>query len=104
MPRRDFPQLRNGLAAGFDCVRTAGAENTAARRIGGAWNFSPQHLPVAFGADIRGPWMTPNNFFKVLALHGLGWKDIHATTVIKPDPAFQSTLRLRGYRTALPAS
>jgi FkbM family methyltransferase len=41
-----------------------------------------------FGEDIIGSWMTPDNFFVHLASEGLGWKDIHATTEIEPDPAF----------------
>jgi len=33
-----------------------------------------------FGEDIPTEWMTPNNFFQLLAQEGLGWKDVHATT------------------------
>jgi FkbM family methyltransferase len=58
----------------------------------------PAHSAGPFGADIRGPWMTPNNFFKVLALRRLGWKDIHATSLIEPDRTFPSSLHLRGFR------
>lgn len=47
----------------------------------------PHHSAGPFGEDICGPWMTANNFFRHLALSGLGWKDIHATTELKPDPA-----------------
>ena len=34
-----------------------------------------------FGEDIYGEWMTADNFFVLLALEGLGWKDIHATNL-----------------------
>lgn len=45
----------------------------------------PIHSAGPFGEDIIGDWMNPDNFFELLALEGLGWKDIHATTVIKPN-------------------
>jgi len=50
----------------------------------------PHDSAGPFGEDIDGPWMTPNNFFRSLAIHGLGWKDIHATTLISPDPTVLS--------------
>jgi hypothetical protein len=31
--------------------------------------------------------MTPDNFFQLLALEGLGWKDIHASQEIVADPS-----------------
>ncbi|NJR31849.1 MAG: hypothetical protein HC778_01905 [Chamaesiphon sp. CSU_1_12] len=39
----------------------------------------PHHSSGPFGNDIDGEWMTPDNFFRLLAFEGLGWKDIHAT-------------------------
>jgi FkbM family methyltransferase len=53
----------------------------------------PHHSAGPFGDDILGPWMTPDNFFRQLALAGLGWKDIHATTEIEPDPTAGPRLR-----------
>ena len=54
---------------------------------GGISKYSfPKHSAGPFGNDINGPWMTSANFFRVLAFVGLGWKDIHATTIEKPDP------------------
>jgi FkbM family methyltransferase len=46
----------------------------------------PPHSAGPFGEDIAGPWMTRNNFFRVLSFAGLGWKDIHASRVDAPDP------------------
>ena len=46
----------------------------------------PEHSAGPFGEDIAGPWMTRNNFFRVLAFAGLGWKDVHASRVDAPDP------------------
>lgn len=46
----------------------------------------PEHSAGPFGEDIAGPWMTRNNFFRVLAFAGLGWKDVHASRVDVPDP------------------
>jgi FkbM family methyltransferase len=60
----------------------------------------PRHSAGPFGEDIRGPWMTPDNFFSALALKGLGWKDIHATTVIPADPD-AGRQRLQAYRPGL---
>ena len=31
--------------------------------------------------------MTANNFYRLLAFEGLGWKDIHATNLYPPNPA-----------------
>ena len=48
----------------------------------GAINYSfPFHSAGPFGNEVKGPWMKPDNFFKVLALEGLGWKDIHASKI-----------------------
>jgi len=47
----------------------------------------PHHSAGPFGTDIHGPWMTANNFFRLLAFEQLGWKDVHATTMIEADPA-----------------
>ena len=44
----------------------------------------PTHSAGPFGEDIADPWMTADNFFTLLALEGLGWKDIHASFVIPP--------------------
>lgn len=52
----------------------------------------PLHSAGPFGEDIKGPWMTPDNFFSFLAFEELGWKDIHATNAIIPDPNFRPHL------------
>jgi FkbM family methyltransferase len=49
----------------------------------------PYHSAGPFGNDIDGEWMTADNFFRLLAFEGLGWKDIHATNTEDPDPAAQ---------------
>ena len=46
----------------------------------------PFHSAGPFGNDVDGGWMTVDNFFKLLAFEGLGWKDIHATNQEEPDP------------------
>ncbi|PWW03628.1 FkbM family methyltransferase [Hoeflea marina] len=55
-----------------------------------------------FGDDIRGEWACAEDFFQILAIHGLGWKDIHATTVIEAAPRGGKSLRavLRPWITA----
>ena len=39
----------------------------------------PSHSAGPYGDDINGPWMGADMFFKLLAIEGLGWKDIQAT-------------------------
>jgi hypothetical protein len=53
----------------------------------------PWHSSGLFGHDIPNEWMTPNNFFRLLAYEGLGWKDIHATTEIYPNPILSPSLK-----------
>lgn len=48
----------------------------------------PNHSAGPFGGDISGPWMSPDNFFGVLGIAGLGWKDIHATRAEEADPGY----------------
>ncbi len=49
----------------------------------------PLHSAGPFGDDVDGEWMTSDNFFKLLAFEGLGWKDIHATNIEDPNPSAQ---------------
>lgn len=51
----------------------------------GRYSF-PNHSAGPFGEDVAGPWMTADNFFRVLGYLGLGWRDIHASRVDEPDP------------------
>lgn len=53
----------------------------------------PHHSAGPFGDDIGGEWMTANNFFRLLAFEGLGWKDIHATKLALPNVATVAKLR-----------
>ena len=38
-----------------------------------------------FGNDIIGPWISPENFFHLLAHKGLGWKDIHCSSIDRAE-------------------
>jgi FkbM family methyltransferase len=51
----------------------------------------PHHSAGPFGPDIKGPWLTPNNFLYLLAYQGLGWKDIHATNSVPADASYKPT-------------
>lgn len=54
------------------------------------------HSAGPFGEDIATPWEDPNTFLYTLAAAGLGWKDIHASKVIPPDPpATQKALLMK---------
>jgi FkbM family methyltransferase len=50
------------------------------------------HSAGPFGPDVEGDWMTADNFLVYLALEGLGWKDIHATNVVAPNPSAKPRL------------
>lgn len=52
-----------------------------------AYSF-PNHSAGPFGNDIFGEWMDKGTLLKFLALYGLGWRDIHASSLDEP------TLRL----------
>lgn len=66
----------------------------------------PFHAAGPFGNDVDGSWMTADNFLQVLALEGLGWKDIHATNLEFADPSARVSnydLTLRYTRRAMKA-
>jgi FkbM family methyltransferase len=66
----------------------------------------PAHSAGPFGEDIAGEWMNADDLFESLAKEGLGWKDIHATNLVEPDPVSQVQKRrqkvrhLRGWMAA----
>jgi FkbM family methyltransferase len=47
----------------------------------------PQHSAGPFGEDVLGDWLAADKFFSLLAIEGLGWKDIHATNAVEPNPS-----------------
>lgn len=46
----------------------------------------PAHSAGPFGEDVAGEWMNADDLFHLLAEKKLGWKDIHATSLVEPDP------------------
>lgn len=55
---------------------------------GGPETYSfPAHSAGPFGEDIDGDWMNADDLFEVLADKKMGWRDIHATNTVRPDPA-----------------
>ncbi len=58
----------------------------------------PTHSSGPFGEDIRTAWRNAEDFERLLAREGLGWKDIHATNAIAPQGR---TAILRGRAFAL---
>ncbi len=57
--------------------------NHKIRTINGEANYSfGKHSAGPFGDDLRGNWLTADNFLRVLAIKNLGWKDVHATNII----------------------
>jgi FkbM family methyltransferase len=55
----------------------------------------PPHSAGPLGDDIAGDWMNADDFFEVLAAKKPGWKDIHATNLVQPDPV--SRVQKRNY-------
>lgn len=53
----------------------------------------PAHAAGPFGDDIDGPWLTSSRLLTQLAVDGLGWKDIHATTNAVADPDTRPVLK-----------
>lgn len=70
--------------------------------LGGLERYSfPRHSAGPFGEDLAGEWMNAEDLFYALAAAKLGWKDIHATNLVRPDPVSQRTKRrqmLRHFR------
>jgi FkbM family methyltransferase len=62
------------------------SNHTITTRDGAQQYAFPYHSAGPFGTDIPGSWLTANNFFYLLAYERLGWKDIHATNCVEPDP------------------
>nr|WP_254896473.1 FkbM family methyltransferase [Synechococcus sp. HK05] len=52
-----------------------------------AYSF-PHHSAGPFGNDIYGEWMDKATLLKVLALQGLGWRDIHASAIDRPTLSY----------------
>jgi hypothetical protein len=46
----------------------------------------PSHSTGPFGDDLSGDWICPELFVRHLAIEGFGWKDIHVTTLVSPNP------------------
>lgn len=67
-------------------IKTLGGEALAA---------FPEHSAGPFGEDIAGPWMTRDNFFRLLSFAGLGWKDIHASRLDEPHPTYSPNPTVR---------
>jgi FkbM family methyltransferase len=43
----------------------------------------PRHSAGPYGEDVSGEWISPEEFFPLLAIEGLGWRDIHATNTLE---------------------
>lgn len=63
--------------------------NATIQTLGGTAQYDfPEHSAGPFGVDVAGPWMTADNFFRVLGFAGLGWRDVHASRVDQADSAY----------------
>jgi FkbM family methyltransferase len=65
----------------------------------GAEEYSfPDHSAGPFGRDIAGPWIKPEDFLRLISKTGLGWRDIHATSRIAPQPLDVARLYQQSFR------
>jgi FkbM family methyltransferase len=53
-----------------------------------------RHSAGPFGEDITSPWWDSSSFVYVLAAQKMGWKDVHASRVIRPTPNARLVTRL----------
>jgi FkbM family methyltransferase len=60
---------------------------------GGERYTFPPHSAGPFGEDVAGEWMNAEDLFYALAEAKLGWKDIHATNLVRVDPVSQRQKR-----------
>ena len=72
-----------------ETVPTRYRNHPIAPRTGSVDYSFPPHSAGPFGIDIDRPWLAPAEFATLLALVGMGWKDIHATSELEPDPTFK---------------
>jgi FkbM family methyltransferase len=65
----------------------------------GAEEYSfPEHSAGPFGRDIASPWIKPEDFFRLISKAGFGWRDIHATSRIAPQPFDVARLYRQSFR------
>lgn len=58
----------------------------------------PYHSAGPFGEDIHGRWISTDSFSIILSQEGLGWKDIHATSIPRRKPIhFRKNISIRVY-------
>jgi hypothetical protein len=60
----------------------------------------PWHSSGPYGNDVDGKWMDKYSLMTKLALENFGWKDIHATNQVDPDPSAYYSKRDWFLRTA----
>ena len=52
----------------------------------------PHHSAGPCADDLPGAWQNADSFFRHLALHGIGWRDIHASRIDAPITARRQSL------------
>lgn len=76
------------LVDGYSVSRVYSDRPVAGNEPGEKVRYSfPYHSAGPFGEDVEGEWATADNFLRILALAGLGWRDIHATNTALADPS-----------------
>jgi|GEM_PF-638266 len=67
-------------------VSTDYAEQRISTNQGEVFYSFPFHSAGPFGEDIHGRWILADSFKRLLSQEGLGWKDIHATSIPRQRP------------------
>lgn len=88
------------VLGGYNCFKLVNgsqvsrdfAHHPILTRDGPAVFSFPDHAAGPFGDDLPGEWHNANSFFRHLALHGLGWRDIHASRIHQPASTRTQTL------------
>ncbi|MGB6975077.1 MAG: hypothetical protein WBD67_10380 [Terracidiphilus sp.] len=55
----------------------------------------PPHSAGPFGDDLDGEWLNADDFFPLLAAKGMGWRDVHVTSLVRPGSAARAQARRR---------
>jgi hypothetical protein len=63
----------------------------------------PYHSAGPFGEDIDGEWMSASYMIRLLAIVGLGWKDIHASRSAVPGPGLSTMNDIEFFKRVLRA-
>jgi len=71
-------------------ISTDYADQRISTKTGEVIYSFPKHSAGPFGEDIHGRWILSDIFAQLLSQEGIGWKDIHATSIPECSPISKS--------------